>query len=150
MLSTVDGLVVSTLTLRLPGLALWFPAWARHAGTEPLRGGMLWIVEDARSGAAFHDLAEVQHERLIGELAHDGQVVADQNVGDMGFVADIGEQVEHLGLDRHVQRGDGFVEDQDGGLGGEGACDRDPLPLAAGQRAGQHSGLSGVEADQVG
>jgi hypothetical protein len=72
-----------------------------------------------------------QDDRFIGELAHDGQVVADEDVGDVRFVADVGEQVQHLGLNGDVEGGDGFVEDQDCWLRCEGAGDRDPLPLAA-------------------
>jgi hypothetical protein len=35
----------------------------------------------------------VQHERFVGELADDCQIMADQDVGDGSFVADVGEQV---------------------------------------------------------
>ena len=91
---------------------------------------MLRVVEDAGGGAAFGHCPTVQDECLIGELAHDRQVVADQEVGDTALVADVGEQVEHLSLDRHIQRGDRFVEDQDSGLCRKGAGDRDPLTLA--------------------
>jgi hypothetical protein len=92
---------------------------------------VLGVVEYAGGGAAFHYRAAVQHDRFVGELADDGQVVADEDVGDVGLVADVGEQVQHLGLDGDVEGGDGFVEDQDCWLRCEGAGDRDPLPLAA-------------------
>ena len=52
-------------------------------------------------------------------------------------VADVGEQVEDLGLDRDVERGDRLVQDQHARLGGERAGDRDALALAAGQRPRQ-------------
>ena len=50
-------------------------------------------------------------------------------------LADVGEQVEDLRLDRDVERGDRLVEDQHARLGRERARDRDALALAAGQRA---------------
>ena len=50
-------------------------------------------------------------------------------------VADVGEQVQHLGLDRHVERGDRLVQDQHLRLGRERPGDRDPLALPARQRA---------------
>ena len=111
---------------------------------------MLRIVEYPGGGPAFHHGAAVQDERLVGELAYDRQVVADQDVGDARFVADVGEQVEHVGLGRHVQCGNGLVEDQDDGLGREGARDCDPLPLAARERAGQRPGLPRIQAHQAG
>ena len=49
--------------------------------------------------------------------------------------ADVGEQVQHLRLDRHVERRHRLVEDQHLRLGGQGPRDRDALALAAGQRA---------------
>ena len=126
------------------------PAGPGHAGAKPLSAGVLGVVEHVRRGAAFDHCPAVQHDRFVGELAHNGQIVADQDVGDMGFVADVGEQVEHLSLDRHVQRRDRFVEDQHAGLGREGTRDRDALALAAGQGAGQGPGLPRVQADQPG
>ena len=111
---------------------------------------MLGVVEDPRGGAAFDHHPVVEYHRFIGELAYDGQVVADHDVGDAGLVADVGEQVQHLGLDRYVEGGGGFVKDQHGGLRREGAGDRHPLPLAAGQRPGQRARLTCVQADQAG
>ena len=122
-----------------------FRAWPRHAGAQPLGVRVLGVVKDAGSRAAFDHYAAVQHECLVGELAYDGQVVADQDVGDAGLVADVGEQVENLGLDRHVEGRDGLVKDQDRELCRKRAGDRDTLPLAAGQEARQRSGLVGIE-----
>ena len=111
---------------------------------------MLRVVEDLGGGAALHDLAAVHHDGLVGELAHDGQVVADQDVGHPGPVADLGQQVQHLGLDRHVKRGDRLVQDQHARLSGQGPGDRHPLPLPAGQGPGQRPRLPAVQADQFG
>jgi len=103
------------------------------AGAQPSGVGVLGIVEHPRGGASFDHFSALQHDRLVGELAHDGQVVADQDVGDVRLVADVGEQVQHLGLDGHIQRGDGLVEDQDRRLCRQRPGDRDALALAARQ-----------------
>ena len=84
-------------------------------------------------------LPAVHDDRLVGDLAHDREVVADEHVGHAGAPADVGEQVEDLRLDRDVERGDGLVEDDHARLGRERARDRDPLALAAGQRARQRA-----------
>jgi hypothetical protein len=57
------------------------------------------MVEDLVRRAAFNDLTPVHHDRLVGQLPNDREVVADQDVGDPRVVADVGEQVEDLGLD---------------------------------------------------
>lgn len=71
-----------------PYVSPWLPAWPGHAGTEPLCAGVLGVVEHAGGGAAFNHCPAVQHYRFVGELADDAQVVADENVGDVRFVAD--------------------------------------------------------------
>jgi hypothetical protein len=43
-------------------------------------------------------------------LTYDGQVVTDQDVGDGRLLADIGQEVEYLRLNRDIQCGDRFVE----------------------------------------
>ena len=92
---------------------------------------MLGRVEDVGSRTLFDRDTALHDDRRVGDLAHDGQVVADQDVADPGRRADVGEQVQDLRLDRDVEGGDGLVQQQDARLGGEGAGDRDPLALAA-------------------
>ena len=65
-------------------------------------------------------------------------------------VADVGEQVEDLGLDRDVERRDRLVEDDHARLGGERAGDRDALALAARERARERADLALVEPDELG
>ena len=50
------------------------------------------------------------------------------------------QQVDDLGLDRDVERGDGLVGDDQLGLQRERAGDADALPLAAGERVGEAVG----------
>ena len=65
-------------------------------------------------------------------------------------VADVGEQVQHLRLDRDVERRHRLVQDQHPRLGGQRAGDRDALALAARQPPRQRPRLALVEADQLG
>ena len=48
-------------------------------------------------------------------------------------VCRLGEQLEDLGLDGHVERGGRLVGDQDVGVAGERHGDHHPLALAAGE-----------------
>jgi hypothetical protein len=44
-------------------------------------------------------------------VAHDRQVVGDEDQRQAEVALQLAQQVEHLRLDRHVQRGDGLVGD---------------------------------------
>ena len=55
----------------------------------------------------------------------------DEDVGQAQALLEIGQQVEDLGLDRHVQRGDRLVADDDLRARSQCAGDRQALALAA-------------------
>ena len=91
----------------------------------------------------------VDDEHLVGDLPDDRQVVRDEDVRQMKLAPQVGEQVEDLCLDRDVERRDGLVEDEDLGLGGQGAGDRGPLALAAGQLPREGARFLLAEPDRV-
>jgi hypothetical protein len=93
--------------------------------------------------APLDDHAAVHDDDLLAQLAHNRKVMTDQDVRHAGGAADGGQQVEHLRLDRYVQRGDRFVEDDEPRLGGEHARDRHPLALSAGERTRERAPLAG-------
>ena len=132
---------------RCGGAALRSPSGVGNAGPQQPGVLLLGVIEHACVAAALDDAAAVEHDDIVGDLADHGEVVADQQVRDAGLLADVGEQVEDLGLDRDIERGDALVEDDQLRFGGEGAGDGDSLTLATGQGAGQRVELSGVEAD---
>ena len=59
------------------------------------------------------------------------------------------EQVDHAGLDRHVEGRHRLVEHQHGGLEREGPGDADALALPAGELVREAVAVLGVEADQL-
>ena len=65
------------------------------------------------------------------DVAHDAEVVRDEEVGEPSSRLQVGEQVQHLRLDRDVERGHGLVGDDQRRIEHQRARDRDPLPLAA-------------------
>ena len=69
----------------------------------------------------------------VTDMAHHGQVVRDEQIGQALLALQVLHDVEHLGLDGHVQRRRGLVADQELGLRGERARDGDALALAAGE-----------------
>ncbi len=61
----------------------------------------------------------------------------------------IRETVEEIDLARRIEVRDRFVEDHEGGPGGDRPGEADPLHLAAGELAGQAPGESRIEADHA-
>ena len=49
---------------------------------------------------------------VVGDVAHDGEIVRDEEIGEPELALQVGQQVEHLRLDRHVERRDRLVGDQ--------------------------------------
>jgi hypothetical protein len=64
-------------------------------------------------------------------VVDDAKIVRDEQVAHPEFVLQVGEQVEHLRLDRHVERGDRLVADDHLRLGSHRPGDGHPLPLPA-------------------
>ncbi len=61
------------------------------------------------------------------------KIVGDEDVCEVALLPGIQEHVQHLRLDRHIERGDRFVGNQEFGIGDQRAGDRDALALAAGE-----------------
>lgn len=64
----------------------------------------LWVVEYAPSDAAFDDLSFVHDQHLVGDRACDGEIMRDEEISHAEPMIEVGEQVQHLGTDRNVQR----------------------------------------------
>ncbi|MNW46884.1 hypothetical protein D3C74_241990 [compost metagenome] len=66
-------------------------------------------------------------------MLHDAKVVGDKDIRQAEFLLQILKQVHHLRLDRHVERRDGLVGDDQLRLQGQRPCNANPLPLSAGE-----------------
>ena len=114
-----------------PALALEHRVRDRHGGQE--RAGV------RVSGRGIHevgrpdldDLAEIHHRDPVADVLDDRKVVGDEQVRQSELRAQVREQVEDLGLDRHIERRDRLVTDDELGLDRERPGDADALPLAA-------------------
>ena len=71
------------------------------------------------------------HRDPVGDVAHDAQVVCDEHVAQPQIVLQLVEQVDHLRLDRDVQRRHRLVEQDQLRVHRQRARDPDPLALAA-------------------
>ena len=65
---------------------------------------MRWVPEEIRGRRSLHDLAEVHHRDPIAEMLHHSKVVSDKEIREPELLLKFGEQIQHLRLDRDVQR----------------------------------------------
>ena len=101
-------------------------------GGQQLAGvGVLRIGEEGLGGIVFDDLAVGHYIDAVGHVAHDAEVVGDQQDRHAEAGLQVLEQSEDLRLDRHVEGGGRLVGDQQVGLVGQGHGDHYTLALAA-------------------
>jgi hypothetical protein len=85
--------------------------------------------------AAGADLLQAScrhHGDPVGDPGDHSQVMGDEEQGYAGALLQLGQQVQDLRLHGDVEGARRLVQHQQARLEGEGAGDRDPLPLAAG------------------
>ena len=82
------------------------------------------------------DLAVLHDGDPVGDLGDDGEVVRDEEHGEVVGAAQVVEQAQYLGLDGNIERGGGLVGDQQTGAVDECHGDEDALALAAGELVG--------------
>src|SRR5712691_7617211 len=78
------------------------------------------------------DLPEVHHCDAVADVTHHGQVVRDEQIGQLEAVLQLFEKIDDLGLNRDVKRRDRLVAHDELRLDGE--CPRDPDALALATR----------------
>ena len=123
---------------RLPGIV----DSARSDLRTPRRGsersrpsvyGCFGIGEDGRRVTFLDDLAGVHHADPIAQRPDDAEVVGDQQDRRVRLGLERAHEVEDARLDRGVEAGRRFVEDQQLRVGGERDGDDDALLHPAGQ-----------------
>ena len=103
-------------------------------GGEQVAGiGVLRPVEDLARAPGLDHLALGHDQHRLGHLAHDAEVVGDQQQRHAEARLELLQQLQDLRLDGDVERGGGLVGDEDVGLVGERHGDHDALALAAGE-----------------
>src|SRR5215471_12708901 len=105
--------------------------WA--GGQQSTRVGMLRAFVNRLDGAELHHPSQVHHEHAVAEILHHVQIVADEHVSQIELPLEVAQQVQHLRLDRLVERRYRLVEDHHARPDSEGASDVHALLLAAGK-----------------
>ncbi len=106
---------------------------SRAGPKQPLRIGMPHAGEHGVSRPALDDRAAIHHHHARDVLGDDAEIVRNQDHRHAALRDKVGDQVEDLPLDRHIERGGRFVCDQHIGLAGQRHGDGDTLALATGE-----------------
>ena len=100
-------------------------------------------------GAELDEAAEVHHADAVGDVADDGEVVGDEHQREVEAILEVDEQVDDLRLDRHVERRDRLVGEDDVRLDGQRPGQTDALALAAGELVRVAVGGVGGKSDEA-
>ena len=95
------------------------------------------------------DLAEIHHRDAVGDVLDHGEIVRDEDVGELQPVLQVAQQVQDLRADRDVERGHRLVANDQLWFDRERAGDRDALALAAGKFVGIAPRGTRLKADQA-
>jgi hypothetical protein len=106
-------------------------------------------AEELLGRRQLDDLAQVHDGDAVGDVADHGEVMRDEEVGQVELVLQLHEQVEHLGLDRDVERRDRLVRDDELRPQHERPGEADPLALAAAELVRVAARGLGAEADAL-
>jgi hypothetical protein len=97
----------------------------------------------------FYNLTQVHHRHPAADMPNQPEIVGDEQVRELQPLLQIHQQVDHLRLDRHVQRGDRLVRDHERGVQRERSREADALPLTAAELVWVAGELRRIEANQV-
>ena len=104
-----------------------------YRGDQRTRVGMTRVVVKLEGGRYLAHIAKVQHHDAGADVAHHAQVMGDEDQGQPHFLLQLHQQVDYLGLDRDIQRRDGFIADDQLRLEDQRAGYADALALSTGK-----------------
>ena len=70
-------------------------------------------LEELVTWSLLYDASEVHHADLIAEVTHDGEVMGDEEVGQVEALLELSQEVYDLGLDGDVERAHRLIEEEE-------------------------------------
>jgi len=110
---------------------------------------MARIGEQFGLGPDFDDPPEIHDRHPVRHVLHHRQVVGDEQIRQPEPRLQIGQQIHHLRLDRHIERADRLVQHHQRRFERQRPGDADPLPLTAGKFVRVAGRVIRREADQL-
>ena len=109
--------------------------------------GLARVFENFPDGPLLDDAPALHDHDAMREIAHQRQVVGDEDVGEVELVLEAVQERDHLGLDGDVEGRNRLVADDQLRLEGQSAGDGDALALAARELVWIAADVTGIEAD---
>lgn len=94
------------------------------------------VVDDPVPLAEFDEAAPAHDRDPVAEVADHSDIVADEEIREPLALLEVLEQIDDLGLDRHVKSAGRLVTDNERRPERQGARDGDPLTLPTGKLMG--------------
>ena len=91
------------------------------------------VVEQFLLRRNFDDVAQIHHSNTVADVFDNAQVVRNEDVRQLIFPLQFAHQIQNLRLNRHVQRADRLVADNQLRVERQCARNADALPLSAGK-----------------
>ena len=104
-----------------------------HLRQQRLRIRMIRALEKLQRRRGLDDAPQIHDDHAVGEVLDHAEIVADEQIREVEVGSELHEEIQHLRLNRDIERGDRFVADQQLGLDGQGTRDADARALAAGE-----------------
>jgi len=107
------------------------------------------LRKDLIRDAVLCDLPEVHHGDPLRDMAHDREIVCDEEIRESQLGLKTFEQNNYLRSNGHIQRGNGFVADNEVGLDRQCSGNAYALSLSPAELSGVASGKGGIQSDYV-
>ena len=88
----------------------------RDGGKQGFGVRMQWRGEQRIARRDLHNASEIHDGDAMADVLHDGEIVRDEKVGNAEFLLQVDHQVDHLRLNRHIERRDRLVRHDDAGV----------------------------------
>ena len=92
---------------------------------------MVWLVEELGGRSDLDNLAEVHDSHAVCDMAHDRQIVRNEEIRQLQVFLQVHQQVDHLGPDRNVQSRHWLVQYEYAWIQRERSCNPGSLSLPA-------------------
>ncbi len=93
-------------------------------------------MKELPGAALLHQLTQVHHADVVGDVLDHAEVMGDENIGQPALLLQILHEIEDLRLDGHIQGGDRLVAHDEPGVEGQRPGDADALAAASVQLVG--------------
>ena len=118
-----------------------------NGGEKRRRVRVLGSLEELVGRRQLHEAPDVHHGHAVADVSHDAQVVRHEEIRQPKLGLQIEQEIQDLGLHRHVQGRDGLIGNHQARVQGQRPGDADALSLASAEGVREAAHVLGPEPD---